>query len=157
MAEERASGVRVFPPLLAAAGIVIGLGLTLLWPIPIVAPPTARVLAGLGVVLFVVFLLLAASANLTFRRVGTPANPYAPTTQLAVDGPYRFTRNPMYLGLLLLTVGFALVMNSMWLILLAVPVMLLLRNLVIVHEERYLEEKFGDDYRAYCQRVRRWF
>jgi protein-S-isoprenylcysteine O-methyltransferase Ste14 len=62
----------------------------------------------------------------------------------------------MYLGLVLMTVGLALVMNSMWLILVAVPVLLALRNLVIVHEERYLEEKFGDDYRAYKQRVRRW-
>jgi protein-S-isoprenylcysteine O-methyltransferase Ste14 len=156
MAGETTSGVRVFPPLVAAAGILIGLGLTFLWPVPIVEPPTTRILFGLGVVFLVVWLLLAASANLTFRRVRTPVNPYAPSTTLAVSGPFRFSRNPMYLGLVLLVVGMALVMNSMWLVLLAVPVMLLLRNLVIVQEERYLEEKFGDDYRAYKQRVRRW-
>jgi protein-S-isoprenylcysteine O-methyltransferase Ste14 len=153
---EKISGVRVFPPLLPAAGIALGLIPTFLWPIPIVAPPTQRALVGLGIVLLVVFLLLAASANLTFRRAGTPANPYAPTTRLTVHGPYRFTRNPMYLGLVLLTIGFALVMNSMWLVLAAIPVMLLLRHLVIVHEERYLEEKFGDEYRTYSKRVRRW-
>ena len=151
------SGVRAFPPLIAAIGVAIGLALTFLWPVPIVDPPMARTLVGLGIVLLVLFLALAISANLTFRRAGTPANPYAPTTALTVQGPYRFTRNPMYLGLVLMTVGFALVMNSMWLVLVAVPVLLLLRNLVIVHEERYLEGKFGDDYRAYCKRVRRWF
>jgi protein-S-isoprenylcysteine O-methyltransferase Ste14 len=156
MSDEKTSGVRVFPPLIAAVGILIGLGLTFVMPVPIVEPPTTRILFGLGIVSVVLWVLLAASANVTFRRVRTPVNPYAPTTALAVGGPFRFSRNPMYLGLVLLVVGIALVMNSMWLVLLAVPVMLLLRNLVIVQEERYLEDKFGDDYRAYKQRVRRW-
>jgi protein-S-isoprenylcysteine O-methyltransferase Ste14 len=150
------AGVRAFPPLIAAIGIAIGLALTFLYPVPLVEPPTTRVMIGVGIVFIVLFLTLAVSANVTFRRAGTPANPYAPTTALTVHGPYRLTRNPMYLGLVLMTVGLALVMNSMWLILVAVPVLLALRNLVIVHEERYLEEKFGDDYRAYKQRVRRW-
>ena len=151
------AGIRAFPPLIAAIGIAIGLALTFLYPVPIVEASGQRVLAGVGVVMLVVWLFLAASANMTFRRIGTPVNPYKPTTSLAQGGPYRFTRNPMYLGLVLMTVGFALVMNSMWLILVAVPVMLALRNLVIVHEERYLEGKFGDEYREYSKRVRRWF
>jgi len=151
------AGIRAFPPLVAAIGIAVGLVLTFLYPVPIVEPPAARTLAGLGAVFLVVWLGLAVTANVTFRRKGTPVNPYAPTTALATSGPYKFTRNPMYLGLVLMTVGFALVMNSMWLVLMAVPVLLILRNLVIVHEERYLEEKFGDAYRDYSKRVRRWF
>jgi protein-S-isoprenylcysteine O-methyltransferase Ste14 len=150
------AGIRVFPPLIAAIGVAAGLALTFAYPVPIVEDTAARPLAYLGFVLLVVWLGLAASANVTFRRMGTPVNPYAPTTALATSGPYRFTRNPMYLGLVLMTVGFALVMNSMWLVLMAVPVLLLLRNLVIVREERYLEELFGDEYRAYSKRVRRW-
>ena len=150
------SGIRAFPPLIAAAGIAVGLALTFLYPVPIVDHTSERTLFGLGVVFLVLWLGLAISANLTFRRKGTPVNPYVPTTALAQGGPYRFTRNPMYLGLVLMTVGFALVMNSMWLILIAVPVMLALRSLVIVHEEKYLEGKFGDEYRAYSKRVRRW-
>ena len=150
------SGVRVFPPAIAAAGIAIGLVLTFLYPVPIVEPPTTRALLGLGIVFIALFLLLGISANVTFRRAGTPANPFAETKALAQHGPYRFTRNPMYLGLVLMTVGFALVMNSMWIVLMAVPILLLLRNLVIVKEERYLEGLFGDEYRAYRQRVRRW-
>ena len=150
------SGIRAFPPLIAAAGIAVGLALTFLYPVPIVDDTGERTLFGLGVVFLVLWFGLAISANLTFRRHKTPVNPYAPTTALAQSGPYRFTRNPMYLGLVLMTVGFALVMNSMWLILIAVPVMLALRSLVIVHEERYLEGKFGDEYRAYSKRVRRW-
>ena len=150
------AGIRAFPPLIAAIGIVIGLALTFLYPVPIVDHTAKRSLFGLGIVFLVIWFALAISANLTFRRLKTPVNPYAPTTALAQGGPYRFTRNPMYLGLVLMTVGFALVMNSMWLILIAVPVLLALRNLVIVHEERYLEGKFGDEYREYSKRVRRW-
>ena len=150
------AGIRVFPPLIAATGIALGLVLTFLYPVPIVEPPTTRALLGLGIVFFALFLLLAVSANVTFRRSGTPANPFVATKALAQHGPYRFTRNPMYLGLVLMTIGFALVMNSMWIVLMAVPVLLLLRNLVILKEERYLEELFGDEYRAYQKRVRRW-
>lgn len=151
------AGVRAFPPLVAAIGCVIGLVLTFLYPVPIVAPTTTAALLAAGIGFIVAFLALAVSANVTFRRAGTPANPYAETKALATGGPYRFTRNPMYLGLVLMTVGLGLVLNSMWLFLAAVAVMLALRNLVIVHEERYLEGKFGDAYRDYTKRVRRWF
>ena len=150
------AGVRAFPPLVAAIGCVIGLALTFLYPVPIVAPPTTRALLGVGIAFVLAFLALAISANVTFRRAGTPANPYAETKALALGGPYRFTRNPMYLGLVLMTVGLGLVMDSMWFFLVAVAVMLALRNLVIVHEERCLEDKFGDAYRDYTRRVRRW-
>jgi protein-S-isoprenylcysteine O-methyltransferase Ste14 len=150
------AGVRAFPPLVAAIGIVIGLALTYAYPVPIVDPPATRTLMGVGAVLIAAFLALAVSANLTFRKAGTPANPYAETKALTTAGPYGLTRNPMYLGLVLVTAGLGLVLNSMWLVLIAVPVLLLLRNLVILHEERYLEEKFGDTYRDYTKRVRRW-
>jgi protein-S-isoprenylcysteine O-methyltransferase Ste14 len=109
-----------------------------------------------GLFLVVVWLLLGISAVVTFRRAGTTPNPTKPTTALAFGGPYRFTRNPMYLGLVLLVVGLALVMNSIWLVIMSVPVLLLLRQAVILREERYLEGKFGEDYLAYKKRVRRW-
>ena len=151
------AGVRAFPPLVAAIGCVIGLALTFLYPVPIVSGKGTPALLTAGVAFVLMFLGLAISANVTFRRAGTPANPYRPTTALASGGPYRFSRNPMYLGLVLFTVGLGLVLDSMWFLLVAVAVMLALRNLVIVHEERYLEEKFGDQYRDYSKRVRRWF
>ena len=150
------AGVRVFPPLVAAIGCAVGLALTFLYPVPIVAPTTTGALLGAGIGFILAFLALAISANVIFRRAGTPANPYVATTALATGGPYRFSRNPMYLGLVLMTVGLGLVLNSMWFLLAAVAVMLALRNLVIAHEERYLEQKFGDAYRSYRQRVRRW-
>jgi protein-S-isoprenylcysteine O-methyltransferase Ste14 len=150
------AGVRAFPPLVAAIGNLIALALTFLYPVPIVSGKGTPALLVVGIAFVLVFLGLAISANVTFRRVGTPANPYQPTTALASGGPYRFSRNPMYLGLVLMTVGLGLVLDSMWFLLVAVAVMLALRNLVIVHEERYLEGKFGDEYREYSKRVRRW-
>ena len=150
------AGVRAFPPLVAAIGCIAGLGLTFLYPVPIVDRSTTWSLIGAGSGLILSCIALAISANVTFRRAGTPANPYSETKALAVNGPYRFTRNPMYLGLVLMTAGLGLVLNSMWLVLMAVAVMLALRNLVIVHEERYLEQKFGEAYKNYKERVRRW-
>ena len=150
------SGVRIFPPVIAALGIIVGLVLEWRWPLPIVAEGTRPPLRLGGFFLVAVWLLLAISAVVTFRRAGTTPNPTKPTTALAFGGPYRFTRNPMYLGLLLLVVGLALVMNSVWLVIMSVPVLLLLRQAVILKEERYLEGKFGDDYLAYKKRVRRW-
>jgi protein-S-isoprenylcysteine O-methyltransferase Ste14 len=102
------------------------------------------------------WLALAISAVVTFRRAGTTPNPTKPSTALAFGGPYKITRNPMYLGLVLLVLGAGLVMNSIWLVLLAAPVAFFLRNAVILKEERYLERKFGAAYLDYKQRVRRW-
>lgn len=96
-----------------------------------------------GGLLVALWLVLAISAVVTFRRAGTTPNPMKPTTVLAFNGPYRFTRNPMDLGLVLLVVGVDLVMNSIWLVHMGVPVLLVLPNAVIVKEERQLEGKFG--------------
>jgi protein-S-isoprenylcysteine O-methyltransferase Ste14 len=79
-----------------------------------------------------------------------------PTTAIVFTGPYRFTRNPMYLGLALLQAGLAMVTNSLWPLLTLAPVIVAVRRLVIDREERYLEAKFGEEYRAYKARVRRW-
>jgi len=151
------SGVRIFPPVIAAAGILAGLALQWAWPMPIGCPAVWQpVIRCGGVLLIAAWLTLAISAIVTFRRAGTTPNPTKPSTALAFGGPYRFTRNPMYLGLVLLVVGVGLVVNSKWPVLMGVPVFVLLRNAVILKEERYLEAKFGAAYLEYKQRVRRW-
>lgn len=80
-----------------------------------------------------------------------------PTTALALGGPYRFTRNPMYLGLASLHLGAALLFDSFWVILTLPPVLWVVRRAVIDREERYLEARFGGAYLDYKRRVRRWF
>jgi protein-S-isoprenylcysteine O-methyltransferase Ste14 len=150
------SGVRLFPPAISAVALVVGLLLGWAWPLPLVPEGFRHAVRLGGLFLVGSWLALAISAVVTFRRAGTTPNPTKPSTALAFGGPYRITRNPMYLGLVLLVLGAGLVMNSIWLVLLAAPVAFLLRNAVILKEERYLERKFGAAYLDYKQRVRRW-
>ena len=103
-----------------------------------------------------VSVLLAIWAVSTFGRIGTTANPAGGTTALVSEGPYRFSRNPMYIGLALLTTGAALFFDSLWPLLFLPFVVLVVRAHVVLPEERYLESKFGQSYRDYKARVRRW-
>ncbi|HEV2446437.1 MAG TPA: isoprenylcysteine carboxylmethyltransferase family protein [Candidatus Sulfopaludibacter sp.] len=92
---------------------------------------------------------------IALRRAGTSPNPNRPTTALVVTGPYRFTRNPLYLSMALIYAGIALAASFLGaLVLLPVAMAIVDRNAVL--EEAYLERRFGDAYRAYKARVRRW-
>jgi protein-S-isoprenylcysteine O-methyltransferase Ste14 len=109
-----------------------------------------------GAVLIVLGIVMSASGAGAFRRVGTPVVPFERSTVLVTDGLYRFTRNPMYLGLVLTLCGVAILLGSLgaWI---AVPVFVwIIQTRFIAGEERFLEEIFGEQYRAYRQRVRRW-
>lgn len=100
--------------------------------------------------------LIGLPAIIAFRRAGTHPQPWRPVMALVVTGPYRLTRNPMYLGFTFLYLGVSLWVNTLW-PLLALPVILLTMQWgVILREEAYLERRFGDEYRAYRARVRRW-
>jgi protein-S-isoprenylcysteine O-methyltransferase Ste14 len=150
------SGVKVFPPLLYLAGLLLGFLLHWLRPLPLVPPGAALALRVAGGLLIVAGLSLPIWATATFRGVGTTPNPAGPTTALAFKGPYRFTRNPMYLGLAVLTVGIASLANTLWPLLVLPFVLWAVRRSVIDREERYLEGKFGEAYLGYKGRVRRW-
>ncbi|NQV80212.1 MAG: isoprenylcysteine carboxylmethyltransferase family protein, partial [Alphaproteobacteria bacterium] len=91
-----------------------------------------------------------------FRRAGTAVQPYKPSTTVVTDGVYRFSRNPIYLGLTAFYLGLAFAVNSGWAILLLPLVLVVMHYGVIAREERYLEGKFGAAYRDYKNRVRRW-
>ncbi len=87
---------------------------------------------------------------------GTNVNPTLPTTSIVTTGPYRFTRNPLYLGLTMIYLGLTLAINTWWSLLLLVPVLFVMHFDVVLREERYLERKFGDTYRQYRAHVRRY-
>ena len=91
-----------------------------------------------------------------FRRAGTRAEPWHPSSALVLDGVYRFTRNPMYLGMAAIYAGIALIFDSAVSLLLGIPLILIIQRTVIAREERYLTARFGDDYRRYMSQVRRW-
>ncbi len=87
---------------------------------------------------------------------GTNVNPTLPTTVIVESGPFRFTRNPLYLGLTLIYIGLLLLLNTWRSLFLLIPVWLVMHFLVVRREEAYLQRKFGDTYGGYCQRVRRY-
>jgi protein-S-isoprenylcysteine O-methyltransferase Ste14 len=146
-------GVRVPPPALYALAVFVGYLLNQRWPLPIGGGASVQALAWL---LFGAWLVLTVSSIGNFRRSRTSIVPIRPATTLVIAGPYRFTRNPMYVGLAVLTVALGLFLDSWWLIVLLVPVLFVVRAFVIAPEERYLERRFGADYVAYTRRVRRW-
>ena len=92
----------------------------------------------------------------TFHRHSTTVNPYGGASALCTDGPFRFSRNPIYLGDWLILVGISLLLNTIWPLIFAPLIWVMLRFGVIRYEEAHLEAKFGDAYRGYKARVRRW-
>jgi protein-S-isoprenylcysteine O-methyltransferase Ste14 len=146
--------VVILPPLLYA--MALGVGFLLQWIAPrAILTSSARYWVG-GVVL-ACGVVLAVWGRRVMERAGTNVNPALPTTALVVTGPFRFSRNPLYVALTLIYVGLALLANALWGLALILPVLLVLHHGVVRREERYLEAKFGDAYRAYRARVRRYF
>jgi protein-S-isoprenylcysteine O-methyltransferase Ste14 len=146
-------GVLVWPPLLYAGALLLGLLLD--WLVPL-KPLPALPARCLGVLCLVIGAGVAHSGEKVMHRAGTNIRPDRPTTALVTDGPFRRTRNPLYVGLTLMYAGIALLIPRTWPLLLLIPVLLVMRYGVIAREERYLAGKFGEPYREYLNRVRRW-
>ncbi|MDO1559221.1 isoprenylcysteine carboxylmethyltransferase family protein [Brevundimonas sp. 2R-24] len=150
-----APGVIAPPPLIFAAFLLAGWTIDRLLGslgLPIETP----VRNGAAVGLIVLGLLLEMWAGGFFRRAGTNVIPYKPATVLVTDGPYRFSRNPMYVGFTITYLGLAIGLGSRWALLLLPVCLLVMTWGVILREERYLEGKFGQAYLDYRGRVRRW-
>lgn len=147
------SGVTIPPPLLYAIPLAAGLLLHRAYLI-VLMPRGAAV--PLGALLVVLGLGLVGFAMASFLRARTSPIPIKPTTAIVETGPYRFTRNPMYVGLAALYLGVTLWVDSLWPALFLPVALFTVQRFVIPREERYLEAKFGDQYRGYKARVRRW-
>jgi len=128
-----------------------------LWPLDVGVslPAPARYWVG-GVIVAAAILGLGVWPVVLFRRSGQSEIPWKPTTSIVDRGPFRFTRNPMYLQLVLVSVGFAVMLVNWWIVLLTPICAWALQRLAIRPEEEYLERKFGETYLAYKRRVRRW-
>ncbi len=150
-------GVKFPPPLLFFGGLALGYLVQRRFPagwIPSSLQP-ARFSGGWGLV--ALGLALGAWGFFTFLWVRTAILPHHPASRMVVVGPYRFTRNPMYVGLTGLYLGVTVLMDSLWPLLLLPAVLVALYLFVIRREERYLAARFGAEYEDYRRRVRRWF
>jgi protein-S-isoprenylcysteine O-methyltransferase Ste14 len=143
------ANVIVRPPIAWALAVLAGLVLNWLMPLPFL--PAAVSAGWLGAIVFVLALALVAWAITTMTRAGSNVPTNLPSTTIVDTGPYRF-----YLGMVLGLIGLAIAFNSLWLLITLAPFALVIRYGVITREEAYLERKFGDVYRHYRARVRRW-
>jgi protein-S-isoprenylcysteine O-methyltransferase Ste14 len=146
-------GVRVPPPVLYVVGFLAGLALEALAPTP--APPSAAAIAIVGIGL-VAWAMLDPAAMRHFSRAGTQVAPSRGATALVTTGPYRWSRNPMYLGMAVLHAALAVAFGVLWALVTLAAVLLVVDRGIIVREERHLNGRFGQQYRDYRAHVRRW-
>jgi len=151
------AGVIAPPPVIFGSGLALGLAADWIAPTGLAAFLASQLRVGLAAALIASALTLAAVAVIQFRRARTHLEPWRPTTALITGGVYRLSRNPIYVALTLLYAGIAVAAASGWALAFLIPVLLVMEFGVVRREERYLETKFGETYRAYKAQVRRWF
>jgi protein-S-isoprenylcysteine O-methyltransferase Ste14 len=148
--------VAIKPPLLFLGALALGALLSLVIPLgPRLASPNGLALT-VGLTFVAIGFALAALSVRNFRLAGTSVVPGEPSTALVETGPYRFTRNPIYIGFVLAYFGLSIMLTSLWVLLLLIPVLFILQRGVVEREEDYLERQFGEAYRKYKARVPRW-
>jgi protein-S-isoprenylcysteine O-methyltransferase Ste14 len=147
------AGIKIPAPILTIIHITMAILLGLLAPLPIPAPPFV-IWLGLG--LAALGFILGVLALIEFRRARTTSDPKRPTQNIVTSGIYRYTRNPIYLGFVFILIGLPLNMGIYWGFILVWPLVTFMNNMVIKHEEAYLEKKFKEQYTDYKSRVKRW-
>jgi len=140
------------PPIIFLCAILVGIALNRAWPLQFVSP-SVRLLGPLVTACAVVLFLLSYRE---FRRAGTSVQGSKRSTVIVRTGPYRFSRNPIYLAFILFVLGLSDWLNNAWLLVTLVPAVGLIAMVVIPREERFLERNFNDQYSSYKAQVRRW-
>ena|SRR6185369_4397643 len=152
-----AAAVLVFPPGVPLLTMLAGVGLNSLWPLRFSFGLSAPACYWIGGAIVAGAILgLGLYSVILVRRSGQSENPWKPTTEILDRGPFGFTRNPMYLQMILVCIGFAVILRNTWILLLVPVCAWMLHRFAILPEEAYLERKFGEEYLAYKRRVRRW-
>ena len=141
------------PPIVFLSAILLGIALNRIWPLPFLP----SILALLGPLVTVCAVILFVLSFREFRAAGTSVRGTERTTTIVGTGPYRFSRNPIYVSFILLGLGLSVWLNGLWLLVTLVPAVGFIVVVVIPREERFLERNFGDQYSSYKATVRRWF
>jgi len=156
MAKREGPDILVFPPAVSVAVPLAAVALQFLVPFRVLPAIGTAVILVPGLALIALAGWLAISGERAFRRAGTNVDPRKPSLVLVSDGPFRFTRNPMYLGMVILQLGLALTFSLDWALVGAVTVLGILHFGVVLREEAYLTETYGGPYRDYLKQTRRW-
>jgi protein-S-isoprenylcysteine O-methyltransferase Ste14 len=156
MSDTGTAGVIARPPVLFLAGLLLGLVSDRLLPSPFTVPEVERLHWIVAGSLILIGLALAAAGIRNFSRAATPVPTNEPVRTLVTTGIHGRTRNPIYLGLFLVYGGIGVAARSPWILVLTLPLAIAIRYGVVAREEAYLERRFGDAYRHYKARVRRW-
>ncbi len=151
--KEDIAGVIAPPPLIFLAAVIVGLGLE--WALR-VDIALGRIGLVIGLLVIAEAVAVALWARQQFVKGGTSIRPEVPSEAILTTGPFRFSRNPLYLSLASLQIGIGIAASMAWVIALVIPALLVIRYGVIAREERYLERKFGEEYLNYKNSVRRW-
>jgi len=152
-AQSDKANVIALPPLIYGASLLLGIVIHLVFPISFLPGSIGGWLGGLLILLSI---LIVGSAFRALGRAKTPFDVHQSTVAIVTDGAFRYSRNPMYLSLTLLYLGLTSLINSLWMLLLVMPLMVVMQRGVVEREEQYLEGKFGEEYLRYKMRVRRW-
>lgn len=148
--------VITFPPLIYLAGLGLSLAAKLLGGLPITPKWLGRPRRKAGLGLIAAGVGMAIWGARTFQEAGTDISPHQPASALVEDGPYQYTRNPIYIGMTAVYSGITLLLNNLWGFLLLPGVLAVMQRGVIEREEAYLRAKFGDAYDEYTERIPRW-
>jgi len=149
-------GVHLPPPFIFVAAVGGGIMLHRAVPLPLLPASLRAAAVAAGWLLLAGGLVVSIQAILSFRRARTSVMPNRPARRLVTHGPYRFSRNPMYMSLTMQGLGLSFLVNTLWSVLFLFPGLVALYFLVVRSEERYLGKTFGEEYAAYRSRVRRW-
>jgi protein-S-isoprenylcysteine O-methyltransferase Ste14 len=145
-----------WPPIIYLAAIAVSVLLNVFYPLPWFERPPSGILFVLGWLMIAAFVALNISAIRAMRRAGTTVRPDRGTDHLVTDGPFSFTRNPLYVAGTMLVLGIGLVSGIVWFLLLAILAAFTVQKLAIEREEGHLHARFGETYLDYARRVRRW-
>lgn len=151
--EKDNPGVIALPPLIFIAFLALGILINRIYPLHFIDNPIRNII---GAIFVVYSVFTSGLAIFQMRKAGTNVDVRKPSTTVVTEGIYRYTRNPMYVSMVLLLVALSVLLNNIWITIITPFFVIVIQNGVIEREERYLEDKFGTNYTSYKKRVRRW-
>ena len=151
----KTAGVIFPPPFIYLFSIIAGVIANKLWRIRIF-PNAAALAVASGTILILIAISIFVGSLKILKRAKTPIRPDKPTLKIVKTGPYKFSRNPVYVSFAFTQIGIAILLNNLWILIGLIPAIFLIHYGVISREEKYLEEKFGKEYIKYKNSVRRW-